>query len=92
MPPAKRRKIEPAFAQQENASKQEDTAALESQTLPNTQESDDSLKIGQAAPADLEAPLPDKNKERQERFKALQARAVSEARNEARLQQEADSK
>ena len=77
MPPAKRRKIEPASDQQESTPQQGVAAASSSHISANPQDSDNSPDDAQTTPSNSKASLPDKNQERRERFKALQARAVS---------------
>lgn len=79
MPPAKRRKIAPK-PDQEPGSPQEN--GPEKNTEPdNPQEPDDVSHTKIPVPAVFESSARDKNKERQERFKALQARAVSKVLN-----------
>lgn len=73
MPPAKKRKIAEESKVQ-NGAPVDETAVSKSQTSPHINKDSDSGPSGGSQP-DLTSV--DKNQERKERFKALQARAVS---------------
>ena len=83
MPGAKRRKIAPTSEEQETAPENVVTASGSSGPA-------DLQKAGESTGAEMPECSPsepfavDKNKERQERFKALQARAVSQHYSQAR--------
>ena len=73
MPPAKKRKITDGSKVQEDAVLN-DTAARKS---PDPQHTEEEVEVESPGDTKPEASSVDKNQERRERFKALQARAVS---------------
>jgi len=77
MPPAKRRKISPASKAQDGTIQEDGAGALAQSELKEPSGEEKLPGAGPSAAPATEAYSADKNKERQERFKALQARAVS---------------
>ena len=81
MPPAKKRKTAPTADQAEIAAKENGSETSKHSETKDSAQLDD---LTSAEPPSFEAPVApaaDKNKERQERFKALQVRAVSDSKS-----------
>lgn len=76
MPPAKRRKLSPATEAQDSITQEDSTGSLTQSKSKWMGGPEESYEAGPSAAPTVENPPVDKNKERQERFKALQARAV----------------
>lgn len=79
MPPAKRRKLAPASETQDSNTAEDTTQRSEQPDSTEQSQQGDRPDPEPPVATATEASLADKNKERQERFKALQARAVSES-------------
>lgn len=77
MPPAKRRKIFPASEAQDSIAQEDIAGQLTQSAVKGLIGQEELFEAGSSAAPATEASLEDKNKERQDRFKALQARAVS---------------
>ncbi len=91
MPPAKRRKVAPTSDEQEIPPQQDGAGATEPSESVDLNQTDESQSAEQQIVPTSENTTADKNKERQERFKALQARAVSQPGNETIIQQHANA-
>jgi hypothetical protein len=76
MPPAKRRKISPVSEAQDSIAHEDSAGSLTRPTPKELGDQKESPKAEPIAAPATEASAADRNKERQERFKALQARAV----------------
>ena len=76
MPPAKKRKIAPTTEIKDSDAQDQAVEGPTSSDFQQTQNMDESSEPGSSAAMKSEVSSVDKNRERQERFKALQARSV----------------
>ena len=81
MPPAKRRKLASIPKEEQSAHQKPSVDASESSEIGGLNEPKASQNAQSPVLLTSEVPAVDRNKERQERFKALQARAVSPSSN-----------